>query len=152
MRKMLNSEYNSAQRRNTFEPTLTPPMPFSFTSYDKPFTQTPTAPSLVTNEYGKRDMHRHVGWQYQDYKLIDENAYDTIDTENGLFITRDQRSDVNLNKGAQEYDDFMRGVLTNTQTFKLLRDVENSLSMGNRTISYDPFDYPSKIKKWGLLH
>jgi hypothetical protein len=148
---MLNVNYPSAQRQNTFESTLSLPRPHKFTSYDKRFTQTPTAPSLVTNEYGPRENHRHIGWQYTDYKLIDENAHDTIDTENGLYITRDERSDVNLNKEAQVHKDFMRGVLTNVQTFDLLRQVENSLSIGNRTISYDPYQYPEKIKKWGSL-
>lgn len=140
----------SEHRRNTFEPTLDVPMPYSFTSYDKRFTLAPAAPSLVLNEYDARSNHRHMGWQYSDYKLIEENGYDTIDQENGLYITRDQRSDVNLNKEAQTHDDYMRGVLTNAQVFNLMRDVENSLTIGNRTISYNPYTYPSKIKKWGV--
>lgn len=148
---MLNTEYPSAQRRNTFESTLSIPMPYAFTSYDKPFTQTPTAPSLVTNEYGPRENHRHVGWQYTDNKLIEENAHDTVDPELPLYIAQDQRSDVNLNKQAQEHPDFMRGVLTNVQTFKLMRDVENSLSIGHKTISYDPYSYPPKKLVYGQV-
>ena len=148
---MLNTEYPSAHRRNTFESTLSLPLTYSFTSYDKPFTQTPTAPALVTNEYGPRENHRHIGWQYEDYKLFEENAHDTVDPYHGLLIVRDQRTDVNLNKEAQVHDEFMRGVLTNVQTFKLLRDVENSLSIGHKTISYDPYSYPPKIQKWGSI-
>lgn len=136
-------------RVNTFEPNLQPPRTRFLESYPR-FTGTPNFPSLVLNEADLSSMTKNVRQQY-NYMQIDEMAKThAVDPMHGLLVTRDQRDDANTVLGNEFDETFGENAMTKTQVFDQLRRMENSLTIKNKTRSFDPYTYPSKKRIFGM--